>query len=155
MGADDRHGLRCRDPVLGNEQYAERSDRLLGRWMRMVTIPNQSSVRKAYEKFDEDSRMKPPPLYDRIVVVKEQLVKLTLMLRGSTDATARGEGRLLRILAAIERTRLLITDDWGPEPLPAEQRRDLLEIVDDRYDRGLLLITSQVPFAAGTRSSAT
>ena len=60
-------------------------------------------------------------------------------------ATARGEGRLPRMLAAIERTRLLIIDDWGPEPLSAEQRRDLLEIVDDRYDKGSLLITSQVP----------
>ncbi len=60
-------------------------------------------------------------------------------------ATARGEGRLPRLLAALERTRLLIIDDWGPEPLSAEQRRDLLEIVDDRYDKGSLLITSQVP----------
>jgi DNA replication protein DnaC len=60
-------------------------------------------------------------------------------------ATARGEGRLPRLLAALERTRLLIIDDWGPEPLSAEQRRDLLEIIDDRYDRGSLLITSQVP----------
>ena len=60
-------------------------------------------------------------------------------------ATARGEGRLPRMLAAIERMRLLIIDDWGPEPLTAEQRRDLLEIVDDRYDKGSLLITSQIP----------
>ena len=60
-------------------------------------------------------------------------------------AQARGEGRLPRLMTTIERTRLLIIDDWGPEPLNAEQRRDLLEIVDDRYDRGSLLITSQVP----------
>jgi DNA replication protein DnaC len=60
-------------------------------------------------------------------------------------ATARGEGRLPKLLAMLERTRLLIIDDWGPEPLTAEQRRDLLEIVDDRYDKGSLLITSQVP----------
>jgi DNA replication protein DnaC len=58
---------------------------------------------------------------------------------------ARGEGRLPRLLTALERIRLLIVDDWGPEPLNAEQRRDLLEIVDDRDDRGSLLITSQVP----------
>jgi DNA replication protein DnaC len=58
---------------------------------------------------------------------------------------ARGEGRLPRLLTMLERVRLLIIDDWGPEPLNAEQRRDLLEIVDDRYDRGSLLITSQVP----------
>jgi len=62
-------------------------------------------------------------------------------------STARGEGRLPRVLAALERTRLLIVDDWGPEPLTAEQRRDLLEIVEDRYEKGSLLITSQVPVA--------
>ncbi|WP_276577418.1 ATP-binding protein, partial [Bradyrhizobium sp. 188] len=60
-------------------------------------------------------------------------------------ARARGEGRLARLIAALERVNLLILDDWGPEPLTADQRRDLLEIVDDRYDKGSLLITSQVP----------
>jgi len=50
-----------------------------------------------------------------------------------------------RLIAALERVNLLILDDWGPEPLTADQRRDLLEIVDDRYDKGSLLITSQVP----------
>jgi DNA replication protein DnaC len=49
------------------------------------------------------------------------------------------------MLAMLEHTRLLITDDWGPELLTAEQRRDLLEIVDDRYEKGSLLVTSQVP----------
>ena len=63
-------------------------------------------------------------------------------------AQARGEGRLARFMTQIERTQLVIIDDWGPEPLTAEQRRDLLEIVDDRYDRGSLLITSQVPISA-------
>jgi DNA replication protein DnaC len=60
-------------------------------------------------------------------------------------AQARGEGRLSRLIGSIERINLLILDDWGPEPLTADQRRDLLEIVDDRYDKGSLLITSQVP----------
>jgi len=55
--------------------------RLLGRWMRMVTIPNQSSVPKAYEEFDEAGRMKPGPLYDRVVDVMEELVKFTLLTR--------------------------------------------------------------------------
>jgi DNA replication protein DnaC len=45
----------------------------------------------------------------------------------------------------LARVDLLILDDWGPEPLTAERRRDLLEIVDDRYDRGSLIISSQVP----------
>jgi DNA replication protein DnaC len=61
-------------------------------------------------------------------------------------AQARGEGRLSRLMAALGRIGLLIIDDWGPEPLTAEQRRDLLEIVDDRYDRSSLLITSQLPW---------
>ena len=60
-------------------------------------------------------------------------------------ATARGEGRSARLLTTLERTRLLIIDDWGPEPLTGEQRRDLMEITDDRDGRGSLLMTSQVP----------
>ena len=48
-------------------------------------------------------------------------------------------------MSALARTELIIIDDWGPEPLTAEQRRDLLEIVEDRYEKGSLLITSQVP----------
>ena len=59
--------------------------RVLGRWMRMVTIPNQSSVPKAFEQFDEEGRMKPSPLYDRVVDVMEELMKFTLLLRGRTD----------------------------------------------------------------------
>ena len=58
---------------------------ILGRWMRMVTIPNQSSVPKAYTEFNEDGRMKPGPLYDRVVDVCEELVKFTLLVR-SRDA---------------------------------------------------------------------
>ncbi len=59
--------------------------RVLGRWMRMVTIPNQSSVPKAYTEFDDDGRMKPSPLYDRVVDVVEELMKFTLLLRGRSD----------------------------------------------------------------------
>lgn len=55
--------------------------RLLGRWMRMLTIPNQSSVAKAYQEFDDTGRMKPSPYYDRIVDVVEELVKFTLLTR--------------------------------------------------------------------------
>ena len=56
--------------------------RILGRWMRMITIPNQSSVAKAYEQFDEAGRMRPSPYYDRLVDVMEELVKFTYLTRG-------------------------------------------------------------------------
>nr|WP_277346299.1 arsenical resistance protein ArsH [Solimonas marina] len=55
--------------------------RLLGRWMRMMTIPNQSSVAKAYEEFDEAGRMKPSSYYDRIVDVMEELLRFTVLMR--------------------------------------------------------------------------
>jgi len=58
---------------------------------------------------------------------------------------ARNDGRYGRILRAIARVKLLILDDWGPEPLTGQQQRDLLEIVEDRYDTGSMLITSQLP----------
>jgi arsenic resistance protein ArsH len=59
--------------------------RLLGRWMRMFTIPNQSSVAKAYQEFGDDDRMKPSAYYDRVVDVMEELMKFTLLLRDRTD----------------------------------------------------------------------
>jgi arsenical resistance protein ArsH len=59
--------------------------RLLGRWMRMITIPNQSSVAKAFMEFDEAGRMKPSAYYDRVVDVMEELVKFTLLTRSISD----------------------------------------------------------------------
>jgi arsenical resistance protein ArsH len=59
--------------------------RVLGRWMRMYTIPNQSSVAKAYQEFDDHNRMKPSAYYDRVVDVMEELFKFTLLLRGRAD----------------------------------------------------------------------
>jgi arsenic resistance protein ArsH len=58
--------------------------RVLGRWMRMITIPNQSSVAKAYEQFDATGRMKPSPYYDRIVDVMEELIKFTILTRSAS-----------------------------------------------------------------------
>ena len=59
--------------------------RVLGRWMRMVTIPNQSSVPKAFTEFDDNGRMKPSSYYDRLVDVMEELMKFTLLLRDRQD----------------------------------------------------------------------
>ncbi|TGV05975.1 arsenical resistance protein ArsH [Alcaligenaceae bacterium 429] len=59
--------------------------RVLGRWMRMITIPNQSSVAKAYLEFDDEGRMKPSSYYERIVDVMEELMKFTLLTRDCAD----------------------------------------------------------------------
>ena len=59
--------------------------RLLGRWMRMITIPNQSSVAKAWQEFDEAGRMRPSSYYDRIVDVAEELVRFTVLTRGHAE----------------------------------------------------------------------
>jgi len=66
----------------GSQSFnAVNSLRLLGRWMRMFTIPNQSSVAKAWQEFDEAGRMRPSAYYDRIVDVMEELVRYTVLLR--------------------------------------------------------------------------
>jgi arsenic resistance protein ArsH len=78
--------------------------RLLGRWMRMFTIPNQSSVPMAYKEFDDAGRMRPSAYYDRVVDVMEELVKFTLLLRGRTAyLTDRYSERSERALKAIDR----------------------------------------------------
>jgi arsenic resistance protein ArsH len=78
--------------------------RLLGRWMRMFTIPNQSSVPMAYKEFDEAGRMRPSAYYDRVVDVMEELFKFTLLLRGRSDyLTDRYSERGERALKAINR----------------------------------------------------
>ena len=59
--------------------------RVLGRWMRMITIPNQSSVPKAFMEFDDSGRMRPSPYYNRMVDVMEELMKFTLLTRGRAE----------------------------------------------------------------------
>jgi arsenic resistance protein ArsH len=59
--------------------------RMLGRWMRRVTIPNQSSVATAWREFDENGRIKSSAFYDRVVDVMEELFKFTLMVRDRSD----------------------------------------------------------------------
>lgn len=72
-----------RQVVGGSQSFnAVNQLRVLGRWMRTITIPNQSSVAKAYEQFDEAGRMKPSSYYDRVVDVMEELMKFTLLTRG-------------------------------------------------------------------------
>ncbi|MYM35795.1 arsenical resistance protein ArsH [Duganella sp. FT94W] len=79
--------------------------RLLGRWMRMFTIPNQSSVPMAYNEFDEAGRMRQSGYYDRVVDVMEELFKMTLLLRGRADyLTNRYSERNERSMKAITRT---------------------------------------------------
>ena len=62
--------------------------RILGRWMRMLTIPNQSSVAKAFQQFDESGRMHPSAYYDRVVDVMEELMKFTLLTRDVSPTLA-------------------------------------------------------------------
>jgi len=77
--------------------------RLLGRWMRMFMIPNQSSVPMAYKEFDDHGRMRPSGYYERVVDVMEELFKMTLLLRGRTDyLTDRYSERNERSIKAID-----------------------------------------------------
>jgi arsenic resistance protein ArsH len=81
--------------------------RVLGRWMRMITIPNQSSVARAYEQFDSAGRMLPSPYYDRIVDVMEELMKFTLLTRaGAAYLTDRYSERKETRARAAERLQL-------------------------------------------------
>lgn len=80
--------------------------RILGRWMRMVTIPNQSSVAKAWNEFDEAGRMKPSPYLMRITDVMEELVKFTYMTRARPALTDRYSERVESAQALIDRVNL-------------------------------------------------
>jgi arsenic resistance protein ArsH len=81
--------------------------RLLGRWMRMITIPNQSSVAKAYQEFDDNGRMKPSSYYDRLVDVMEELTKFTLLTRDITGyLTDRYSERKEKVAKLEERVNL-------------------------------------------------
>ena len=94
--------------------------RVLGRWMRMVTIPNQSSVAKAFQEFDDAGRMKASAFYDRVVDVMEELVKFTLLTRDvSQHLTDRYSERVETAAQLSARVNLSSAVEAKPTPPPA------------------------------------
>lgn len=80
---------------------------------------------------------------DNLTVIYQRLPRLFADLE-----LAHGDGRFPRLFRSLVKADLLILDDWGPDRLTAGQRRDLMEIVEDRHGQGSILITSQLPVAA-------
>ena len=94
--------------------------RVLGRWMRMVTIPNQSSVPKAWQEFDDDGRMKPSQYYDRVVDVMEELLKFTLLVRERSDyLTSRYSERKGDLAARAAASAASVVEEAVPLPSTA------------------------------------
>jgi arsenical resistance protein ArsH len=99
----------------GSQSFnAVNSLRLLGRWMRMFTIPNQSSVAKAFQEFDEQGRMRPSSYYDRIVDVMEELVRFTLLSRGHLDQLTDRYSERREASRVVDRTKDLSSIALAP-----------------------------------------
>ena len=102
--------------------------RVLGRWMRMLTIPNQSSVAKAFQEFGDDNRMKPSAYYDRIVDVMEELMKFTLLTRDVSPYLVDRYSERKESAGALERRALL------PQAVPTAQGGGCTPPVGDARD---------------------
>ena len=108
----------------GSQSFnAVNSLRLLGRWMRMFTIPNQSSVAKAYQEFDAAGRMRPSPYYERIVDVMEELVRFTVLLRPHRDALTNRYSERKAARHVIDAATDLSSIAIAPQPLLERETR--------------------------------
>src|SRR5271163_3788715 len=113
-------------------------------WTASITPASAASLRVFDATFR--TRAASPRLSHGSACRENMSVLYTRMPRLFADlAIAQGDARYARLLRSLARVKLLILDDWGPEALTPNQARDLLEIVEDRYDKGSLIITSQVP----------
>jgi len=146
----------------GSQSFnAVNSLRLLGRWMRMVTIPNQSSIPKAGQEFDSAGRMRPSEYYNRIVDVMEELVRFTILLRPHTgQLTDRYSERLeVKVLRAVVDITWMATANagsgprtWSTRVLPHDRLRtfreraeDVLRIGIDRTQQGFCRASGYAP----------
>ena len=81
------------------------------------------------------------------LIIRASIRRRKVWNSGGRSHLAHGDGRFPRLFRSLTKTQLLILDDWGPDRLTASQRRDLMEIVEDRYGAGSTLITSQLPLS--------
>jgi DNA replication protein DnaC len=125
--AQPRHAHRCEDDT---DSGSERRIAVLGQYLAGPTGVGKTWLACALGQ--RACRNNRSVLYQRVPRMLEGL------------SLARGDGRYSRMLKSLARVQVLILDDWGLTPLTAEQRRDLLEIIDDRHGRASTIVTSQL-----------